>query len=158
MKTLLWFAGACPEPGSDAAWAFVCRDQERGAARRFLHSAAGMAARGAPAAADQGAVYGLGYGLRWLADRGMAGAGKLELYGPLDVVLLAAGPPPAGVPPAALDRVRALLAPWPEWRAEAVAAADNGADWLAREHWESATGKEYPARPARRRRLPGLSR
>jgi hypothetical protein len=44
------------------------------------------------------------------------------------------------------------------WVAEAVAPDENGADWLAREHWESVTGKPYPARPARRRRLPGLSR
>lgn len=159
MKTTLFFAGACPEPGSAAAWAFSLRRKD-GVAVHFLHAGSGVACRGSPASAELGSLFGLGYGLRWLADQGRAGNGKLALRGDRPAVLALVRPD--GQPPPELarlvGRVRELLGAWPEWDAQVVGTDENGADELARGAWESATGKPYPARPTRRRRLPGLSR
>lgn len=153
MKTHLTFAAVAAD--GTAAWAYVIRSSDRVIKNRYLHSDSGTNTWHRVSAGFMA----LGSALRWLADNGHA-SNALVIHSSQPEVMLAITTPAATLTNKGQrlrDRCLELLAGF-NWTAKPIGEADNGADELARQTWESATHNKFPNRPTKRPLLPAFKR
>lgn len=157
-RTLLWFDGAAePNPGL-ATYGFVIREDDTPVKGRFIHAGSGVV--GPKTTNNVAEYYGLGVGLRWLADNGRTELPLLIRGDSKLVISQVAGEWECRSPHLIIlrDRCLALLELFAQKELVWIPRDQNeGADELSRSAWESKTGQPFPQRPTRRGRLKGRS-
>lgn len=156
---ILNFDGACEptNPGGLGTWGFYIQEDAHGMKGRFVHADKGSLGQ-SPSMTNNVAEYtALGKGLRWLFDAGKKG--RLLVRGDSKLVICQVTGEwncNAAHLVALRDRCRELLAGF-EWKAQWVPREENEpADRLTRQAWEDITGKAFPSRPTKRRRVRGM--